>query len=562
MTVCLLGAGCASMASPAADPAPATSPLPTSATVGDRDIVAIAVPAAGCCKKQTLPEFLGLDRLGAGIGGLFQRVFSRFQTALGLEGKFPGLQPKPPLTSITDPSNLSEDAAPSVQAAAKVKAEQDKAAQKIQGLRYLATIGCGGCYPEVEDALLAALDDCTEAVRYEAVKALRGKRGTSCCFCNQDGCCSAKVQKKLREVTTEVDKSGNYVEKSERVRRLARVVLSACPPAMEEPSVPEEGPQLPAEEQSAGLSRTNLSSASTGGSGVQQASFETAVANELPRCLAAVNGRKIFATDFADNQTIGRAELFDRIHQQVARLQFLKENPQFLDWDESLRFEFQQWLSRKGLAADVTERDLELYYQQNLDRYSSPPRVRWESVSVAVTDSVQRARFRQELETIRTHLNRGEPLPPVSLPGASVRTFDWTDASEIDNPQLQFVLFDTPVGKASGVVEVGDHLLLARILQRREAEPRPLVEVRESIREELTTLRTREATRKLYDTFKSEFEIWTIFDSSSESGGTTADMAVQPVDSLNTGGASVIPSEFEFDFRDGEFDLEWGNGKN
>src|SRR5690349_4266979 len=129
-------AGCASTQNSATPP----TPTPTSATAGSTTIVAIA-PPAGKPTGLTLPQFLGLDKLGAGLKGLFQRVFSRFWTTLGLEGRFPGLQPKPPLLPITDPANLSADAPPAVKAAAEVKKEEDTSAQKVQGIRYLATIG-------------------------------------------------------------------------------------------------------------------------------------------------------------------------------------------------------------------------------------------------------------------------------------------------------------------------------------------------------------------------------------------------------------------------------------
>ena len=113
---------------------------------------------------------------------------------------FPGLEAKPPLLAITDPANMTEDAPPADKAAAEIKTEEDQAAQKIKALRYLATIGCGGCYPDVEDALIAAMEDCTEEVRYEAVKAVRATTGKKCCYCSCDSCCSEKIQNKLREL--------------------------------------------------------------------------------------------------------------------------------------------------------------------------------------------------------------------------------------------------------------------------------------------------------------------------------------------------------------------------
>jgi hypothetical protein len=138
---------------------------------------------------------------------------------------------------------------PAISKAAEIKAEEDLAPQKIAALRYLATIGCGGCYKSVEDAFLAALDDCTEVVRYEAVKALRDTSTCACQFCNKEACCSAKIQKKLRDMAEGVDENGCAKEMSERVRRQARLALAECgpppPEAVTTPTqteVPEEGP--------------------------------------------------------------------------------------------------------------------------------------------------------------------------------------------------------------------------------------------------------------------------------------------------------------------------------
>ena len=74
------------------------------------------------------------------------------------------MEAAPPVTAITDPANgYSPDQA--VKAATEVLADEDTASQKIESIRYLASIVCGGCYSDVEQVLLDALDDCNEKVR-------------------------------------------------------------------------------------------------------------------------------------------------------------------------------------------------------------------------------------------------------------------------------------------------------------------------------------------------------------------------------------------------------------
>jgi hypothetical protein len=192
----------------------------------------VAPPAAPHC---TIWQFLGVDKLLKAVGGGFGRLIS----CLGM--RFPGLEPKPPLLPITDPANL-QSPNPAVKSAAAVKAEEDAAPQKIKALNYLATVGCG-CYPEVKPALLAALDDCTESVRFAAVSALRDAAGIRCEVCRTNSCCDQEVINRLQRVATELTDEGCYKEPSARVRRVARQALRACQgialPGMEEP--PLEG---------------------------------------------------------------------------------------------------------------------------------------------------------------------------------------------------------------------------------------------------------------------------------------------------------------------------------
>ena len=104
-------------------------------------------------------------------------------------GNFPGSEKKPPLKAIADPANLQSDN-PAIKKAAEIKAQEDLAAQKIKALKYLATIGCGGCYEGVDKAIAAALEDCTEAVRYEAVKTI-----LAASECGQSDCVKKCVRK-------------------------------------------------------------------------------------------------------------------------------------------------------------------------------------------------------------------------------------------------------------------------------------------------------------------------------------------------------------------------------
>ena len=199
--------------------------------------------------------------------GPFGKLLSLPKTLCGAlvnrHGKHPKLEKKPPLKPIADPANLlSED--PALKRAAEIKAEEDKAKQKIKAIRYLAFIGCG-CYDKdgsITEALAAKLsptEECTERVRLAAVEAIHEVASGVCCSqCGETCCCNEIIVKALAKSAYHRDDKGCYVEPSERVREAAAEALIACCPdssppveiATEEnggpqPKVPETGDGVP-----------------------------------------------------------------------------------------------------------------------------------------------------------------------------------------------------------------------------------------------------------------------------------------------------------------------------
>lgn len=202
---------------------------------------------------RTLWRFLGVPQT---YSWAHAQVFNR-------RGNTPRLERRPPLKPLAHPLNL-ESPIPAIKAAAEIKVQEDLAPQKIKAIKYLASIGCG-CYDKdgkITEALLAAMDDCTEDVRLAAIEAVgESAANKDCGYCHTNCCCGEKIVEQLAIIAYERDEQGCWVEPSERVRAAAIEALAACCPGrgpiygeeiiiegeIETPEVPEvpEGVEVP-----------------------------------------------------------------------------------------------------------------------------------------------------------------------------------------------------------------------------------------------------------------------------------------------------------------------------
>ncbi|MHC4400066.1 MAG: TonB-dependent receptor [Planctomycetota bacterium] len=176
------------------------------------------IPSAGAAEAVPAPTIW--DTIGLTQG--WQKIRDATVNRLG---NHPGLEAKPSLKAIADAANL-ESGVPVLEKAAEVKIQEDAAPQKVKAIKYLAEVGCG-CHPQARPALLDALYDCTEEVRYEAAVAFCEASGSACSPCGGT-CCSPDVMAKLQDMATGKDENGCHKEPSARVRAAAKAALEAC----------------------------------------------------------------------------------------------------------------------------------------------------------------------------------------------------------------------------------------------------------------------------------------------------------------------------------------------
>ncbi|MDG2470234.1 MAG: peptidylprolyl isomerase, partial [Pirellulaceae bacterium] len=473
------------------------------------------------------------------VGTGISRILNRLSTSLDLTGKFPALQPTPPVTNITDPANLSKESSPAVQAAAKVKTEQDQAAQKVQALRYLATIGCGGCYPEVEEALLAALEDCTEKVRYEAVKALRGDSGKACEYCSSSACCGPKVKKKLNSMVYKFDKDGRRIEPSERIRRRAKMVLEICGPAAvdENPGIPLEGPtpEDPPQNTKVAISKDNpVSSGSLvdiQGSPTQTglSRFQVGYVNshpvfsdeldEIVKQRVLEQGKQTLADlDSGERALVMEASVGELVDRQLIRNEFIRSNDQFSKWKKGLEGELDLWLQEKFEdQSDIQPEETLTYYREHQAEYRQSATVSWEKASISFQDDAEMDQAVEVMNYLRLRAKGNSVVEPKVYSRSNIRieNFEVSRLDEISNEKLRKSLSVLPLGELSPLLREGNSVVLARVLARKPESLKRLETVTDAINKKILLQRRNLAKQRWLEIVRGRASVWTILDQSA-----------------------------------------------
>lgn len=281
---------------PAIDPAQLAAAQQAAGAFGPTS----AAPAAASTANPTLLDFLGVHQVGDAVCDVSKGVHELpivqvvDQTVLHPVLRATGLMPVPGLGTLeagADPLGAAGGGAaaggaganagggeppiaggeqttppPSPEAlSGSIMAEQDpeKIKVKVEAIRFLGKQDCL-CYPEVMDALLASLDDCSELIRYEALRAIYGGCSAGQCHSceipssQESGgttpCkCQLKVIRRVSRLLLDRNVNGNLKERSVRVRHLARLILERClcsvqptrQPAVRPTSQPDPPIQLP-----------------------------------------------------------------------------------------------------------------------------------------------------------------------------------------------------------------------------------------------------------------------------------------------------------------------------
>lgn len=201
-----------------------------------------------------------------------------------------------------------------------------------------------------------------------------------------------------------------------------------------------------------------------------------------------------------------------------------------------LRDEFSnQRMSMEYLGAktkvnhDVTRQDMLQYYNEHLDEYATPARVKWQQIQVSFSKNGGRRGAQEVVDQVVKELRAGADFgavvrkysdgPTVSESGV----WDWTQAGSLADKEVEQALFELPEGTISQVIEGQRSYQIVRILKSEPAGHKSFAGLQDEIKKTLQQDARKQATQKVLDELHASAVVETIFDKDPQS-----DQGVQP----------------------------------
>lgn len=237
-----------------------------------------------------------------------------------------------------------------------------------------------------------------------------------------------------------------------------------------------------------------------------------------------------------DEQMLPRLMADARVATVAEFEQQLRAKGQSLERSRKTFFEqglAQEWLKKNTKVSDeIPHADMIAYYENHIEDYKFPARVRFEALTVKVRPGRTRKQAWDLLAGMGNEVLAQRPFADVAREksdGPTARdggVFDWTSKGSLASKRLDEAVFALPVGQLSAIVEDEPSLNLpdvhalhiVRVQERVEAGQKPFLEAQVAIRQALLEERRRKASDEYLAKLRERTPVWTIFDDEPAGG--------------------------------------------
>jgi hypothetical protein len=189
----------------------------------------------------------------------------------------------------------------------------------------------------------------------------------------------------------------------------------------------------------------------------------------------------------------------------------------------------QQWIQQKVVNdGEIPHAEMIAWYQNHLADYDYPAKVRFEQLSVKITDSRPRGQAWSMLAAMGNEVMQGKPFADIARTrsegptAAAGGVYDWTTKGSLVSKVVDEAAFKLPVGQLSAILDDGSALHIIRVTERTEAGRTPFIEAQVGIRGTLQDERRKRQMDEYLATVRERTPVWTIFDGDPGDGSPQA----------------------------------------
>lgn len=165
-----------------------------------------------------------------------------------------------------------------------------------------------------------------------------------------------------------------------------------------------------------------------------------------------------------------------------------------------------------------TRPDLIAYYQEHLDDYTIPARVKWQQIQASFDRKTTKSDARKKIDAAQQALQKGTPFEQVAQQQSDGPTaksggnWDWTQSGSLADEKLEKLLFELPVGDVSTIFEGAAAFHIVRVQDRQVEGRKPFGEVQDEIQQKLMESRAANLPQKFVEQLYSEAVIETEYE--------------------------------------------------
>jgi parvulin-like peptidyl-prolyl isomerase len=182
----------------------------------------------------------------------------------------------------------------------------------------------------------------------------------------------------------------------------------------------------------------------------------------------------------------------------------------------------QSKMQELSTGGEVSDAQLEEYYQKHKDEYRRAARARLAQVFVAhpdpglPADAFEKAdrQAHARISAALGELNSGAPFEAVARKYSEHRAtaekggeVGWVEQGELGMPEFDKVVFKLSAGETSKIIATGRGYFIARVMERQDGELTPLDEVRGRIRQVLMNEGSDARYEAWIETLKQKFKV-------------------------------------------------------